>query len=101
MESRIDQFSINPADLPTMAEDKQRAEYSIALATFGLFATRESAAAARADRDNAILRYKTARYNQSRDIWIGFGDQVESIDKVREKFTLTRLQQSQLEGFKL
>ena len=83
MKSRLEQFLPNLNNLPTTKKDNQRVNQSIAMSTFGLFATRESATIAHANRDNTILAFK----QRARTAWLdNHINVIKQINETREKF---------------
>lgn len=111
MNSRLKKYIQIPdlTSLPTTKKDKQDADWFIALQTVGFFATKESARSARENRDELVQH---AKQRNTINSWLNNHTQViaemtkigglkntKPKKEVAEKFPLSPLQESLLEGF--
>ena len=66
-------------ELPIIKKDENHVDQFIALQTIGMFATKESAREARADRPNAILREKERDHNELIEKHMAVMDEIKRV----------------------
>lgn len=95
MKSRLEEFLPRVEDIPTTKKDSHRADWFIAHAKLGFFATQETAKLASSNRNLYIQNYK----KNARMDWIQ--NHIKVIDELNEsraQLPDTPLQDSQLDG---
>lgn len=95
MKSKLEGFLPRPEHIPTTKKDSQRADWLIAQAKFGFFATPETAKLASSNRDLYIQNYK----KNARMDWIqNHMKVIDELNESRAQLPDTPLQDSHLDG---